>query len=183
MSAAVDMLRRKRRDAGRTDDVQDEEVGEVPHRAHADDLVQLRDLQAQVEVALARLVPSRRMVVRMSLAGYDRQQIVDRLGWSDGKVRNLLSRGMDDLRTHQVDILALGQYLRPTVNHLALARWVTPEQFATYRDWGLTRGFLEVAAGPLVRSSYRAERALAQAVARDADRQSTSAHLIAVTNL
>ena len=100
-----------------------------------------------------------------------------------GETDDEIAQTMDDLRTHQVDILALGQYLRPTVNHLALARWVTPEQFATYRDWGLTRGFLEVAAGPLVRSSYRAERALAQAVARDADRQSTSAHLIAVTNL
>ena len=100
MSAAVDMLRRKRRQDARADDMDEEAVARVPQRAQADDLAQLRDLQAQVEVALARLVPSRRMVVRMSLAGYDRQQIVDRLGWSDGKVRNLLSRGMDDLRTH-----------------------------------------------------------------------------------
>ena len=54
---------------------------------------------AQVEAALATLVPTRRIVVRMSLAGYDRAQIVERTGWSEAKVRNLLSRGMEDLRT------------------------------------------------------------------------------------
>lgn len=67
---------------------------------------------------------------------------------------------MDDLRAAGVDILTLGQYLRPTVNHLDIERWVTPEQFAQYREWALTRGFLECVSGPLVRSSYRAERAL-----------------------
>jgi len=68
---------------------------------------------------------------------------------------------MDDLRTAGVDILTLGQYLRPTVHHLAVERFVTPEQFEQYRAWGLARGFRECVAGPLVRSSYRAERALA----------------------
>jgi lipoic acid synthetase len=67
---------------------------------------------------------------------------------------------MDDLRAIKVDILTLGQYLRPTVNHLAVERFVTPEEFEQYRQWGLERGFLEVVSGPLVRSSYRAERAL-----------------------
>lgn len=67
---------------------------------------------------------------------------------------------MDDLRGIQVDILTLGQYLRPTVNHLPVERFVTPEEFERYRAWGLERGFLEVVSGPLVRSSYRAERAL-----------------------
>ncbi len=67
---------------------------------------------------------------------------------------------MDDLRAARVDILTLGQYLRPTPHHLDIQRWVTPEQFAEYREWALTRGFLECVSGPLVRSSYRAERAL-----------------------
>jgi lipoic acid synthetase len=67
---------------------------------------------------------------------------------------------MDDLRRIRVDILTLGQYLRPTVNHLPVERFVTPEEFERYRAWGLERGFLEVVSGPLVRSSYRAERAL-----------------------
>jgi lipoic acid synthetase len=67
---------------------------------------------------------------------------------------------MDDLRRIDVDILTLGQYLRPTANHLAVERFVTPIEFERYRAWGLERGFVEVVAGPLVRSSYRAERAL-----------------------
>jgi lipoic acid synthetase len=48
--------------------------------------------------------------------------------------------------------------LRPTVNHLPVEHFVTPEQFERYRGLGLARGFLEVVAGPLVRSSYRADR-------------------------
>jgi lipoic acid synthetase len=68
---------------------------------------------------------------------------------------------MDDLVAAGVDILTLGQYLRPTPNHLAVQRFVTPEQFEEYRAWGLARGFRECVSGALVRSSYRAEQALA----------------------
>ncbi len=67
---------------------------------------------------------------------------------------------MEDLRAAGVDILTLGQYLRPTPNHLPVERYVTPDQFAAYRQEGLDKGFVEVVAGPLVRSSYRAERVL-----------------------
>ncbi len=76
------------------------------------------------------------------------------LGESDDEVL----AAMDDLRAAQVDILTLGQYLRPTRHHLPVARWVEPETFERLREAGLARGFMEVAAGPLVRSSYRAER-------------------------
>ncbi len=65
-----------------------------------------------------------------------------------------------DLRDHKVDIVTLGQYLRPTLNHHPVDRWVTPQQFEKYRQKGLDYGFLEVISGPMVRSSYRAERAL-----------------------
>jgi lipoyl synthase len=65
---------------------------------------------------------------------------------------------LDDLKGSAVDIVTFGQYLRPTPNHLAVERYVTPEQFEHYRKQGLERGFLEVVAGPLVRSSYRADR-------------------------
>ena len=67
---------------------------------------------------------------------------------------------MDDLRAVGVDILTLGQYLRPTPNHLPVDRYVTPDQFEAYRTEGLERGFVEVVAGPMVRSSYRAEQVL-----------------------
>ena len=67
---------------------------------------------------------------------------------------------MDDLRSHSVDVLTLGQYLQPTRHHLPVERFVTPDEFALYREWGLERGFLEVVSGVFVRSSYRAERVL-----------------------
>jgi lipoic acid synthetase len=77
-----------------------------------------------------------------------------------GETDDEIIQTMNDLRDAGVDILTLGQYLRPTMNHLAIERWVTPEQFAQYREWALSKGFLECVSGPLVRSSYRAERAL-----------------------
>ncbi len=67
---------------------------------------------------------------------------------------------MDDLRERDVHILTLGQYLQPTANHLPVERYVAPAEFDTYRAAGLARGFLEVVAGPMVRSSYRADRVL-----------------------
>lgn len=67
---------------------------------------------------------------------------------------------MDDLRAIGVDIVTFGQYLRPTQHHLPVQRYVTPDDFKRYRDIGLAKGFLEVVSGPLVRSSYRAERVL-----------------------
>jgi lipoic acid synthetase len=67
---------------------------------------------------------------------------------------------MDDLRAIGVDLLTLGQYLRPTANHLAVQRFVSPGEFDQLRQEALQRGFLECMAGPLVRSSYRAEQAL-----------------------
>ena len=79
-----------------------------------------------------------------------------------GETGDEVLQAMQDLRAHQVDILTLGQYLRPTPNHLPVAEWVTPEKFAAYREQGLSLGFTEVASGPLVRSSYRADRILEQ---------------------
>ena len=76
------------------------------------------------------------------------------LGESDAEILATF----DDLREIGVDIVTLGQYLRPTRNHLPVERWVTPEEFERYRLIGLEKGFMEVASGPLVRSSYRADR-------------------------
>lgn len=69
---------------------------------------------------------------------------------------------MADLREAKVDILTLGQYLQPTRNHYPISRYVTPEEFEQYRQWGLQKGFFEVVSGVFVRSSYRAERVLAK---------------------
>jgi lipoic acid synthetase len=77
-----------------------------------------------------------------------------------GERDNEILATMDDLRAANVDILTLGQYLRPTPNHLPVERYVTPEDFEAYREEGLDKGFFEVVAGPMVRSSYRAEQVL-----------------------
>jgi len=78
-----------------------------------------------------------------------------------GETIDELLKAMDDLCAIGCDLLTLGQYLRPTVHHLPVARFVTPGEFAELREAALARGFLECVSGPMVRSSYRAERALA----------------------
>lgn len=76
------------------------------------------------------------------------------LGESDQEVLET----MDDLRSVNVDILTLGQYLQPTPKHLPVEEFVTPEKFAEYKEIGLQKGFRYVESGPLVRSSYHAEK-------------------------
>ena len=63
---------------------------------------------------------------------------------------------MRDVRAQGVDILTLGQYLRPSDQHLPIARWYTPDEFAELKRFGLTLGYRHVESGPLVRSSYHA---------------------------
>jgi lipoic acid synthetase len=79
-----------------------------------------------------------------------------------GETEDEILEALSDLKRVAVDVVTFGQYLRPTPNHLAVERYVTPQEFETYRAWGLAQGFLEVVAGPLVRSSYRADRVFEQ---------------------
>ena len=131
-------------------------------------------LDSGVDVFAQNLETVRRLThpVRDPRAGYDqtlgvlayaKQHRPDVLTKSSvmlglGETDEEIGETLDDLRAGGVDIVTFGQYLRPTMNHLPVERYVTPEAFAMYRRWGLERGFLEVVAGPLVRSSYRAER-------------------------
>lgn len=112
--------------------------------------------------------------VRDPRAGY--QQTLDVLAFGKQQQANILTKTslmlglgendneimqcMEDMRKHHVDILTLGQYLQPTKNHLTVKRWVHPDEFSAYREKGLEMGFTEIAAGPMVRSSYRADRIL-----------------------
>ena len=68
-------------------------------------------------------------------------------------------QAMRDLRAHHVDLLTIGQYLRPSPKHLPILRYATPEEFAELRRAGLEMGFAHVESGPLVRSSYHAAQA------------------------
>jgi lipoic acid synthetase len=82
-----------------------------------------------------------------------------------GEEREELLGTMRDLRDADVNILTLGQYLRPSAQHLPVARYYPPEQFVELGEAGRALGFAHVESGPLVRSSYHAKRQVAHAVA------------------
>ncbi|MBS1682053.1 MAG: lipoyl synthase [Bacteroidetes bacterium] len=75
-----------------------------------------------------------------------------------GETQEEVFKAMDDLAAHGLMILTLGQYLQPTKMHLEVAEFIHPDTFAMYKEEGLKRGLNYVEAGPLVRSSYHAER-------------------------
>ncbi|ELR72220.1 Lipoate synthase [Fulvivirga imtechensis AK7] len=75
-----------------------------------------------------------------------------------GETPDEVHKAMDDLAAHGLHILTLGQYLQPTKRHLEVAEFIHPDQFAAYKEEGLKRGLKYVESGPLVRSSYHAER-------------------------
>lgn len=75
-----------------------------------------------------------------------------------GETQDEVYKAMDDLVVNGLDILTLGQYLQPTKMHHEVIEWITPEMFDNYREEGLKRGLKYVESGPLVRSSYHAER-------------------------
>ncbi|HEY8005275.1 MAG TPA: lipoyl synthase [Methylocella sp.] len=83
-----------------------------------------------------------------------------------GEERNEVLQLMDDLRTAGVDFLTIGQYLQPTKKHHAVVRFVPPDEFASYAEIALAKGFLLVSASPLTRSSHHAGADFAQLKAR-----------------
>ena len=77
-----------------------------------------------------------------------------------GETKDEVLKTMDDLAKHGCDVLTIGQYLQPTKMHIEVAEYVHPDTFAMYKAEGMQRGFDFVERGPLVRSSYHAERHL-----------------------
>jgi lipoic acid synthetase len=75
-----------------------------------------------------------------------------------GETKDELLRTLDDLRAHDVDMLTVGQYLQPSPSHLAVDRFVHPDEFAEYTEYAESIGFEQAACGPLVRSSYHADK-------------------------
>lgn len=75
-----------------------------------------------------------------------------------GETREEMFQIMDDLLEHGCDVLTIGQYLQPTKRHMEVADYVHPDIFAEYKEVGLSKGFDYVESGPMVRSSYHAER-------------------------
>jgi lipoyl synthase len=112
----------------------------------------VRDARAGYEQTLAVLAHAKRHRPTV----LTKSSLMLGLGETDAEIDVTLS----DLRAAGVDLVTLGQYLRPTLNHLPVERFVTPAEFDRYRERALALGFLECVSGPLVRSSYRAEQAL-----------------------
>jgi lipoic acid synthetase len=75
-----------------------------------------------------------------------------------GETKEEVFQVMDDLLEAGCDVFTIGQYLQPTKNHLEVAEWIHPDIFKEYEEAGLSKGFMYVESGPLVRSSYHAEK-------------------------
>ena len=75
-----------------------------------------------------------------------------------GEKEEEVMQAMDDLRSVNCDVVTIGQYLQPTPKHLPVAEFIHPDQFERYRRAAIEKGFLYVESGPLVRSSYHAEK-------------------------
>jgi RNA polymerase sigma-70 factor (ECF subfamily) len=99
VSAALDLLRRRRAHAADRTDSVDDLSERLPSRHHAARDLEADELGARILGAVDSLHASRRVVVRMYLSGYDREEIAELLGWTEAKTRNLLYRGLADLRT------------------------------------------------------------------------------------
>lgn len=103
-SAALDMLRRRRAHGGDRSDSVEAMAGTLPDSGGApDESVEASELEERVMAAIETIATSRRAVVRMYLNGYDREEIAALLGWSEAKTRNLLYRGLADLRARLTD--------------------------------------------------------------------------------
>ena len=128
-------------------------------------------IEAAPEVVSHNLETVRRLTKQVRIqAKYDRSlELLFRLKKGGMKTKSGIMLGLgesvdevletlEDLSRVNVDIVTLGQYLQPSLNHLAVAEFITPEQFNYYREIGLKMGFRHVESGPLVRSSYHAEK-------------------------
>jgi lipoic acid synthetase len=130
-----------------------------------------RIIDASPEIVSHNLETVRRLTKEVRIqAKYDRSlEVLRRLAQAGMRTKSGVMLGlgesetevletMDDLISVGVDILTLGQYLQPTTKHLPVKEFITPEKFAEYKEIGLKKGFRYVESGPLVRSSYHAEK-------------------------
>ncbi len=108
-----------------------------------------RDRRAGYELSLGVLVKLK----QMSSSIYTKSSLMLGLG----ETEEMVHRAMDDLRNAGVEILTLGQYLRPSKKHIGVKEYISPEKFAYYKKKAEDMGFISVASGPLVRSSYMAD--------------------------
>jgi lipoic acid synthetase len=112
----------------------------------------VRDPRATYEQSLATLRHAKNFARSIGHPLYTKSAVMLGLGEESAE----LSEAFDDLRSYDVDVLTIGQYLRPSMQHLPVEKFVTPDEFTSYGRDAESKGFLYVASGPMVRSSYRA---------------------------
>lgn len=130
-----------------------------------------RIIDARPDIVSHNMETVRRMTAKVRIqAKYDRSlEVLKRLDAAGVKTKSGIMLGLgetdeeifetlDDLAAVNCDVVTLGQYLQPTAKHLPVARFVHPDDFKRYKDYALEKGFRYVESGPLVRSSYHAEK-------------------------
>jgi lipoic acid synthetase len=112
----------------------------------------VRDPRAGYSQSLTTLEHAKNYAQKKSVRLHTKSSIMLGLGETPAE----LKESFQDLRTHGIDVLTLGQYLRPSLKHLPVEKYYTPEEFAQLEETAKEAGFLYVASGPMVRSSYKA---------------------------
>lgn len=115
----------------------------------------VKRLTKQVRIQ-AKYERSLDVLLKLKEGGIERTKSGIMLGL--GETEDELYEAMDDLRKAKVDILTMGQYLQPTKNHLPVVRYVAPDEFNYFKEVAISKGFRYVESGPMVRSSYHAEK-------------------------
>jgi lipoic acid synthetase len=132
----------------------------------------VRDARSSYDQSLAVLGRAKKHAQERGLSGQlTKSSIMVGVGETDDEVIET----MRDLRSVGVDVVTVGQYLRPTPKHLEVARFVHPDTFAMYEREALAMGFVYVASGPLVRSSYRAAEVFLRGILRPGESRTSEA--------
>lgn len=141
--------------AGRWENLQ--QVIDVKPEVVSHNIETVKRLTREVRIQ-ARYERSLEVLLHLKEGGIERTKSGIMLGL--GETEEELYEAMDDLRASRVDILTMGQYLQPTRDHLPVAKYVSPDEFNKYKNVALDKGFRYVESGPMVRSSYHAEKHL-----------------------
>lgn len=127
----------------------------------------VRDPRANYEQSLSTLIAAKKYAENTGKPLYTKSSIMLGLGETTEELKTAFS----DLRKYNVDVLTLGQYLRPTLQHLPVEEYLTPTQFMELEKLALEYGFLYVASGPMVRSSYKAAEFFIEGIIRKNNKQ------------
>jgi lipoic acid synthetase len=132
----------------------------------------VRDPRAGYKQSLETLEHAKKYAQSRDLPMFTKTSIMLGLG----ETHEELVTAFDDLRAYQVDVLTLGQYLRPSLNHLPVERYLSPEEFQELDGIARAKNFLYTASGPMVRSSYKAAEFFIEGLIRNKRHERATSH-------